>query len=320
MDMKNFLRNKMYEFGSDNFKQYLCVEVIHDWAKIVDADIADKVKPVKIEHGILFVDVNNSAFKDQLKFYAEDIIDAVNVYVEENVDAVDKNFAQNNEPLVKEIKIAKAFQVADMPRKEQLPAQDEQPKLTIEQITLTDEETKQCEERAAKISDEELRQIVLDTLLSQARVQKFRLLNGWHKCETCSVLCPPEEIFCEVCSVKQRDAMVDELYRIMYDNPWLNARDVQKILLERMPHMSKECSFEAIESARTSLIQKVAGSIRFGDEESDEALRLVMLEKRLTSDKLTPTIIRRTLIDLQFNLADQSLILRYYTRSKRKKK
>ena len=205
-----------------------------------------------------------------------------------------------------------------MPRDEQEPAQVNKP-LTIEQITLTDEEIERCELRTAKISDDELRQTILDTLLSQARVQKFRLANGWHKCATCEVLCPPEETFCEVCRIKQREAMVNELYKIIYDEPWLNARDVQEVLLKRMPQMRSECSFDVIESARVSLIQKIAGAIRYGDEESDEVLKLVMLEKRLPKDKLTPAIIRRTLLDLQFNLADQALLLRYGMRNKRKK-
>lgn len=307
MDMKNFLHEKMRTLGAEKYKQFLCVEVIHNWTKIVDEDIAAKVKPVKIEHGVLFVNVSNSAFKDQLKFHAEEIIDAVN-----------ENFAQD-EPLVKEIRIAKTFQVADMPHAEQEPAQGVKP-LMIEQITLTDEEIEQCELRAAKISDDEMRQTVLDTLLSQARVQKFRLANGWHKCAVCEALCPPEETFCEVCRIKQREAMVNELFKIIYNAPWLNARDVQELLLKKMPQMRSECSFDVIESARVSLIQKVAGSIRFGDEESDEVLKLVMLEKRLPKDKLTPAIIRRTLLDLQFNLADQALLLRYGVRNRRRNK
>lgn len=308
LDINKFLHDKMRALGAETYRKFLCKEAIHNWTKLVDEDIAAKVTPVKIEHGVLFVNVSNSAFKDQLKFHAEEIIDAIN-----------EHFAQDGEPLVKDLRIAKTFQVADMPRDEQEPAQGAA-KLTIEQITLTDEEIERCELRAAKISDDNLRQTVLDTLLSQARVQKFRLANGWHRCGKCEVLCPPEETFCEVCRIKQREAMVNELYKIMYDAPWLNARDVQELLLKRMPQMRSECSFDAIESARVSLIQKVAGAIRFGDEESDEVLKLVMLEKRLTPDKLTPAIIRRTLLDMQFNLADQALLLRYGMRNRRRNK
>lgn len=295
----------MRALGPETYKKFLCSEAIYHWNKIVDASIADKVKPVTIERGVLFVDVTNSAFKDQLKFVAEEIIDAVNEYIAED------------EPLVKEIHIAQGFQVSENPRPKKItPA--EEPKSRVEQIPLTDEELKRCEERAAKIPDEDLRKTVFDTLVSQVRVQKFRLANGWHKCATCEVLCPPEETFCEVCRIKNREVMVNALYRIIYDEPWLNARDVEKILLERMPNMRTECSFEVVESARTSLIQKVASAIRFGDEESADVFKLVMLEKRLPPEKLTPAIIRRTLFDLKFNLADQALLL-YGSRNRRKK-
>ena len=299
--MRALLREKMRSCGAETYKQFLCNEVIHDWDKLVDESIAAQVRPVKIERGVLYVYVQNSAFKDQLKFFAEEIIDAIN-----------EHYGQE-EPLVKSIRIAKGFQIADMPTpkgtrdKEQGTSQ----KVAFEDITLTAEEIARCESQAQKFSDEELRPTVLATLLSQARAQKFRLANGWRKCATCETLCPPEEIFCEVCKIKTRQAMVEELYRIFFDEPWLKTHEAQKILLERMPQMRRECSPDAIESARISLIQKVAGKVRYGDEESDDVLKLVMLEKRLSPEKLTPAIIRRTLVEMQFNLADKAMLYRY---------
>ena len=293
MEFEIFLHEKMRSLGAATYKKFLCNELIHHWRELVGEDIFAKVKPVKIEHGILFVDVRSSAFKDQLKFLAEEILDAIN-----------KPFAQK-EPLVKEIRIAQGFQIADMPpEKNPPPAQVEKPKLAPEEIILTEEEVKRCEEKAKKISDEKLRQTVLLTLLSQAKSQKFKLANGWHKCLNCDSLCAAEEIFCDVCKIKERDSMTEELFKIFYDEPWLKAWEARKILLEQMPHMAKECSMAAVESARTTLIQRVASRVRFGDEKSPDALRLVMLAKRLPEEKLTPVIIKRTLSELQFNLSD----------------
>ena len=298
--MRAFAREKMRKLGAEAYKKFLCGEVIHDWDKLVDKSIAAQVRPVTIEHGVLFVDVKNSAFKDQLKFFAEEIIDAINEH------------AAQAEPLVKEIRLAKGFQIADAPKEEARDkGQGAMDKVAFDDVKLTAAEIARCESQTEKFSDEELRPTVLATLLSQARIQKFRLANGWHKCAACDTLCPPNENFCEVCKIKMRTAMVEELYRIFYDEPWLRTRDAQKILLERMPQMRGECPPDAIESARTSLIQKVAGSVRYGDEESPDVLKLVMLEKRLPPEKLTPAIIRRTLVDMQFNLADNALLYRY---------
>ena len=303
--LRELLREKMRAQGPEAYAKFRCSEVIHDWSKIVDETISEQVQPVTLEHGILFVCVQNSAFKDQLKFVSDEIIEAIN-----------DHFGQD-EPLVKEIKIAKAFQIADMPRRETISDKKPAASQAFEEVTLTEEEVKACEAQAETFPVEELRPTVLATLLSQARAQKFRRTQGWHKCADCEALCPPEEIFCEVCKIKARAAMVEELYRIFYDEPWLKTRDAQKILLERMPQMRKECSPDAVESARTTLIQKVAGGIRYGDEDSPDVMKLVMLEKRLPPEKLTPAIIRRTLLDLQFNLSEGALLKRYLKERRR---
>lgn len=304
--MENLLREKMRSHGKETYEQFLCSEVIHNWHKIFEGDIATQIRPVNIEHGILFVDVNNSALKDQLKFFSDEIIETIN-----------ENFEQE-QPIVTDIKIAKGFQIAGLPPEKILPAQDKKSEVTPEEITLTDEEIKRCEAQVQRFSDEKIRKTALDTLLEYERAQKFRLANGWHKCEKCDTLCRPEEIFCEVCKIKAREAMKEELYKIFYDKPWLKTWDAQKILLERMPYMRGECFPVVIESARTSLIQKVASSIRYGDEDSPDVLKLVMLEKRLPPDKITPAIIKRTLFDLQFNFSEQPKILRYTSKSSQK--
>ncbi|MCR5833544.1 MAG: DUF721 domain-containing protein [Selenomonadaceae bacterium] len=305
--VNKFVHDKMRSFGDENYNRFLKIEVIRKWQEIVGSDIAAKVKPVTIEHGTLFVDVKNSAYKDQLKFFAYEIIANIN-----------EALAQDK-PIVNKIRPANAFQIAAMQTEEKTIAEPVKEKpTTLDSVTLTEEEVACCNERAAKISDENLRKTILDTLLSAARLRKFRLATGWHKCKNCDTLCPPEELFCESCLIKERAAMTEELFKIIYDKPWLKPQEAQKILLEKMPHMERECFAEMVESARTSLIQKIAGQIRFGDEESSEVMKLVMLEKRLPPDKITSAIVHRTLVDLQFNLADSAQLQRYSFKSARR--
>lgn len=291
MNLEKYLRDEMRLLGGETYQRFLARELAYHWRELVDKEIFDKMKPIKLERGILYVAIESSAYKDQLKFLKEDIIDAIN-----------ENFGEN---IVKSISSASILQISDMPPDKKSNLAVEKPKITLEDIILTEEEIQRCEERAKKFSNEKLRETVLQTLLSQAKVQKFRMASGWHKCLKCDVLCPPEENFCEVCKIKEREAMVNALFRIIYDEPNLKAWDVQKILLKEMPHMKSECTFAAIESARTSLIQKIASKVRYGDEESPNVIKLVALAKRLSPDKLTPAIIRRALIDLQFNLSEQ---------------
>lgn len=291
MKLENFLREKMRSFGAQTYQKFLAAEMIYHWRELVDENISAKVKPVKLEHGVLLVAVESSAYRDQLKFWAEEIIDAIN--------------ARFGELLVKEIRPAQSFLVANMPPEKFLPPVVDKPQLKLEDITLSAEEILRCQERARNVSNEKLREMVLQTLLSQAKVQKFRLASGWHKCLKCDSLCKPKEILCDLCTIKEREAMVNALFRIFYDAPWLKAWEAQKILLEEMPHMKGECLLAIVESARTSLIQKVASKVRFGDETSPDALKLVALKKRLPPEKLTPAIISRALNELQFNLAEQ---------------
>ena len=270
-------------------EKFICAEVKKNWSRLVEEKISALVTPVKIEHGTLFVCAENSALKDQLKFFAEEILDAIN-----------KNFEQT-EPLVKEIKIASSFQASIVEKNFSEPDEE----LTAEKIILTAEEIRSCEEQAKIFPDEKFRSTILETLLAQERGKKFRRIKGWHKCAKCDSLCPPEENFCEVCRIKEREAMKKFLFAIFREKPWIKTWDAQKILLKKMPHMHAECTLDAIDSARTSLIQSLAGRIRFGDETSPDVKKLVMLEKRLPPEKITPVIIKRTLDDLKFNLADR---------------
>lgn len=299
IEIKKILQEQLRALSKDKYKILLCIKVIKHWSKLVGEKIAAQVKPVTIEHGILFVQVKNSAFKDQLKFYSEEIIKAIN-----------EKFGKE-EPLVKEIRLAKGFQVMKIPSDKSKSKQENQFKVSFEDINLTEEEIKSCEKQAAKFSDEQIRTIILNTFLSHMKLQKFKLANGWHKCKNCDVLCPPKETFCDLCKIKNREAMIKELYNIFYDTPQIKTVEAQKLLIEKMPYMREECFPEVVESARTSLIQNIAEKVHIGEESTLEVKKLVALERRLPINKLTPGIIKRTLLRLQFNLAEQSLLRRY---------
>ena len=251
-------------------------------AETVLGRITSQVRAVKLAGGTLYVTVKSASYKDQLKFVAEEILEALRA----------------SGVAVERLRVMKVTEEAA--------------------VELTAEDVRRCEERAAKITDDELRRTVLETLISQARQTKERMAQGWHKCRKCEALCEAGEILCATCLIVEREAMVKELFKIFYDEPQLRTSEAQRLLVERMPHMRRECTPACVESARTSLIQKVAGSVKIGDEESPEVLKLVMLAKRLPPEKITPAIIRRTLIDLQFNLAEQPKVNRYMSKIRRK--
>ena len=293
--LETVLHDSIRDLGTENYKKFLSSEIVAAWDNFISKDISAHIRPIVIEHGVLFVSATSSAFKDQLKFFAEDILDAINAH-----------FGDGGQ-VVNEIRPAKPFQIAAFnERQRKVETRKPPAKVSIDAIGLTDEETARCEMSVQKIADEDLRAVALQTLLSQAKSQKFKLANGWHKCKSCDSLCAAAETFCEVCRLRELEKIRRKLFEIFYDSPWLTTEDAQKIFTDKFPNQRDSCPLDFVNSTRTSLIQLLAGRLTVDDAEDDsnEILRLVMLERQLPPDKVTPAIIRRTLSELHFNFAD----------------
>lgn len=299
--IENILQDSMRTLGDEHYKKFLSDEIIFHWDTLVDENISAGVQPIAVENGVLFVHAKSSAIKDQLKFFAEDIIDAIN-----------EHFG-NDEQQIKEIRPAKPFQVAAFQKAQRKVTQPEKVEDKTDEIILTPEEIASCEASAQRIADEDLRAVVLKTLLSQAKYKKFRLSNGWHKCKSCDSLCEETETLCEVCRLKEYDKIRRLLFEIFYDTPWLGSEEVQKIFAEKFPNLREECPIDFVNSTRTSFIQLLAGRLTRDetDEDSNDIMRIVMLERQLPPEKITPAIIRRTLGELHFNFADPIRFQRY---------
>lgn len=275
-------------------KKILRQELLKNWENIFGA-VASELEPVKLDGGVLVIASQNSAVRDFVKYGAQKFVDRINAQMKQGADFVTRiEFGRslNSPPVV----IEKA------------PAPAKNPPVEVE---LTAEEIAACEKKAAAISDEEQRQIVLETLLSYAKAEKSRLARGWHKCKFCELLCPPSETVCDICKVKERTKLNKKIRRIFYDAPWTPFSEVQEKISAEFPHLQAECTLDAIESARMDLIAQTAARVSFGDTTSDAAKFLVMLIRQLPREKLTPQIISRTLKEFHFNLADRPLFDEY---------
>ena len=292
-DIESTLRQTIRSLGADNYKKFINNEIISNWDALVDQNISANIQPVALEYGVLFVKAKSAAANDQLKFFAEEILDAIN-------DAFG-----DGEQIVKAIRPAQAHRIAAFNEKSPPPDATKTLAVKFDEIALTSEEIARCEATVQKIADAELRAVALQTVISQAKSNKFKLVNGWHKCKTCDSLCPAEETFCEVCRLREHEKIRRKLFDIFYDAPWLSSEDVQKIFAEKYPNQRDQCPLDFVNSTRTSLVQQLAGRLTLvdSDEDSNEILRLVMLERQLPPDRITPAIIRRTLSELHFNFA-----------------
>ena len=265
-------------------KKLLQQEIFNRWSEILPA-FSNKIFPVKIQGDTLIVDSNDSAAKDTLKFGAPNLVKLINAKVSPGL------------PIISEIKFGRLFENSP-------PVQKNLPVENVEEIELTQEEIAECEKKVAAIVDENQRQFLLETFLSYAKSQKRKLQRGWHKCKFCNVLCPPKEIFCNVCKVKERGRMYKEIRKIFCATPETSFQEIQQKIIQEFPHLKAECTLEAIESARMDLISQQAKKISYGDTNSDAVKFLVRLIRQLPLEKLTPQIINRTLEEFRFNLAD----------------
>lgn len=267
-------------------KRILQQQIFKRWQEIFP-NFADKFFPVKIEGENLIVDSNDNAFKDMLKFGAEKFVAQINDKISPGLTIISK------------IKFGKSFD-APPPLIKKLPAQNE-----IVEINLTAEEIAACEKKVAAVTDDAQRKILLDTMLSYAKSQKRKLQSGWHKCKFCNVLCPPNEIFCNICAVKEREKMFSAIRKIFLAAPETHFREIQQKIIRQFPHLQKECTLEKIDSARMDLILYKAAKISYGDTTSDTAIFLVRLIRQLPLESVTPEIVNLTLKEFRFNLADQ---------------
>ncbi len=67
----HFLNDLIIRLAGEKFRDYSTI--LLGWKKIVGKTVADKAKPVKFEHGVLKVAVNNNVWLQELILYKHKI-------------------------------------------------------------------------------------------------------------------------------------------------------------------------------------------------------------------------------------------------------
>ena len=268
-------------------------EIFLRWKEIA-GDLAGQITPIKIRQKTLVIYADNPIIKDTMKFLASNLIKKIN----ETVGCGEK--------IIEKLSFGKTFE-----KPEEIPEEIVNPKIKkipssedFKKINLTDEEIAACEKKVSDIEDKEQRTDLLKTFLARAKLRKWRLKNGWHKCKICGELCEPDEIICDFCKFNEREEMRKKIRRIFFDLPWKNFPEVQREICAEMPHMAKECTLSLVEKVWSALVVETAARVSFGDKKSLTAKFLVMLFKHVDEKDLTDKLIRRALSELKFNLAD----------------
>jgi hypothetical protein len=92
-------------------------------------------------------------------------------------------------------------------------------------ILLSHEEVAQIEELVTTISDETLKDKFRKIIRKDAALKRVKHNQGWVKCNTCGVLCPPGEIICTICKLDKKEEHKNKLRQLIKQVPWLTYKE-----------------------------------------------------------------------------------------------
>lgn len=258
------------------FRQHL---VVHQWPELVGRNIANNAVAVKLEFKRLFVRTSHPAWSEQLKYMEYELKRKINGHFGEEL--VQELVFTNQAP-------RHAYGQGE-PGQE---AEQENLGLQLKKIQLDDAELAGIRKACASIEDEELRRQAERLGCNVHRMMHYRRLNRWHGCKAdgCSGSCEPGEEYCQGCRRKLRRQREGKIQQLLLDMPWSRYADILQEL---------ECSEQEFKEQRMILIQRLAGSVDYGDTESMEARTLVMLYRSLPPEQLNDEVVRKTMSRLR---------------------
>jgi hypothetical protein len=247
--------------------QFRSEMIFYRWDNLVGADIASHTRPLSINHGLLFVAVNNSVWSHHLSMMKEALIRKMN------------DFAQAK--VITDIK----FQAGSIQRT--VDNDEEQPEISlakkIRNIVLTPEEVVDIRHLIAPIQSKGLRERLFSLLVKDHKLTKYKQQENYHQCAKCSTLCPPTSEYCTICFIENRQENVDKICKLLIEAPWIHYEECKKFIA---------CSVYEFKKAKQQLIVKLINKIEIDGSPPLVESTLVML---ITSTK--PEFLDKDLIE-----------------------
>ena len=290
-NVEGVIQKSLATFGDKVKNKLDCLQILRRWADFAGDD-AEEIFPVELKRGTLTLYSSSPLLNDKYKFILPELIEKIN--------------AAFNDEVVTKINFGKNFHAQNFHVNKTLP--DDEPVEVDEEIILTDDEIAECRAKADKLKTAEMRETTFNLLVAQMKADKWKLNHGWHKCAVCENLCKPADELCNVCLIKEPNKMLTLIRNIFTATPYIDYKSMTKKVLAKMPHMQKFCTDYAIENARVDLIQQTASRLPYGEEDSPRAKFFVMLVNQLREEELTEKIIRQTLNDFRYDLAERPAI------------
>jgi len=175
------------QFNVRGIKENLLIVEI--WDEMVGELVSNNTNPLNFTAGILYVEINNSAWANEMSFLKEDILSKYNARFKKNVVKEIRFIIKRNDRVVPPVKIKK-----DKPGQ-----QDSKMKPAVIERKLADEDRKFIEEKSNEMEDEKFKNIMKKFFEGSRKRELNHLEQGWKKCTTCKCLHKSKENLCIPC-------------------------------------------------------------------------------------------------------------------------
>ena len=272
-NIKNVLPRFMISLGQG--KSYQTQLFMYHWNEIVGDSIANHVSPVRMDFHTLFLTADAPVWANELRYMERELIDKINAFV--------------CEELVKEIRFC-------YPKEKVATRRRTNEEITSEPIKPEPKELEKTSSYVSEIEDESLRLAASRALAQDLARRRFLKEQGWHACSSCDRLVPAEEMYCHFCEQKKKEETENDVRQLLLQQPWLHGYEIGRML---------GCSSEVVLRERISLLRMFLSRVRQGDETSEDAKNLVMLFAAVRPEKLTESIMKKSLQRLRFDVLSE---------------
>lgn len=255
-------------------KRYNAESAMVHWREIVGDKIAAHAHPVSIQRDLLFVAVSNPVWCHHLSMMKDDIITKINSFI--------------GDRLIRDIRFQAGY-LANRQNEDNTNKNDNY-KYTLHKIKLENSELEQVDKIAQLISDEELKQKVIRILKKDLALKKYRAKEKWHECQRCNALCPPEEKYCQVCTIEIKLEVKSEIYKTLMEAPWLKYSELNKYI---------PCKLNEFRDVKDRIIASLINEITAGNDDKIKLLTLVMLTTGIKPEEITDALINKTIDNIR---------------------
>lgn len=270
-------------------KQYTAHSVLIHWQEIVGEEIAGHAWPISLERGTLLLAVNNPVWSHHLMMLKPGIIDKINTYL--------------NEKLVHDIR----FQAGNL-KKYQNHEEDEDNTLVLKPVKLNAQESAAVWQATEPIQDANLRKKCYYVLLKQTGLKKAKEQAGWQSCKRCSVLVPPGQHHCNVCSYEYKQEKKQAIINLLTEAPWLTYQEACQFV---------PCSPREFHTEKKRLVHRLIHALFEPDWDRLNEATLVMLMTGIKPDKINETIVNSVISKIKIRLAEKVRRKNYVSSSRR---